>query len=144
MTFQEGLNLHHKLSQLMKYAVSQVLSLLPEKEADTVPETQIAAQAKAYINQHLSENLRLEDVAEKFFFSPSYFGVVFKEKTGESFTSYLTTARISKAKELLCDISYSVDMVAASVGFNDRRYFTKIFKKEVGVTPKEYRKIYVN
>ncbi len=144
MTFQEGLNLHYKLSQLMKYAVSQVLALLPEKEADTVPETQIAAQAKAYINQHLSENLRLEDVAEKFYFSPSYFGVVFKEKTGESFTSYLTTARVSKAKELLCDISYTVDMVASAVGFNDRRYFTKIFKKEVGVTPKEYRKIYVN
>ena len=81
-------------------------------------------------------------MAEQIYLATSYFGVLFKKETGESFSSYLTLVRMEKAKELLHDTRYNIAEVAAAVGYTDKRYFSRLFKEQVGVTPKEYRKIY--
>lgn len=55
--------------------------------------------------------------------------------------NYVTELRINKAKELLKDDTMKIGEISASVGFNDMRYFAKIFKKYMGVTPSDYRNI---
>ena len=71
--------------------------------------------------------------------SNSRFSTVFSQETGVSFTSYLTGLRISKAKELLRATDMRSSQICFAVGYNDRHYFSYIFKKNVGMTPSEYR-----
>ena len=71
--------------------------------------------------------------------SPYYFSKLFKEETGENFIEYLTKLRIQKAKELLVDKEKSMKEICGQVGYSDPNYFSRIFKKSVGVTPTEYR-----
>ncbi|MEG1880375.1 MAG: helix-turn-helix transcriptional regulator, partial [Oscillospiraceae bacterium] len=67
-----------------------------------------------------------------------YFMHIFKKDTGMSFSEYLLKYRFEKAKELLSTGRYKVYDVCKMVGFNDPKYFSKIFKRETGVTPKKY------
>lgn len=131
------------LKPLVQYTVSFIIKLLPFHEQEDNQEDKLFQTARQYMQQHFAENLRLEDVAAQFYLTPSYFGTLFKKKTGDSFRSYLTTIRMEKAKELLQDARYSVAQVAGAVGYQDKRYFSRLFKEQVGVTPKEYRKIYL-
>ena len=71
--------------------------------------------------------------------SPYYFSKVFKDETGENFIEYLTTIRIEKAKELLRGSNLSMKEICSAVGYSDPNYFSRTFKKNVGVTPTEYK-----
>ena len=97
-----------------------------------------------YIGQNYYKQLKLEDVAEQVYITPAYLGIIFKKETGENFTTYLTELRMRKAKELLLDVRININEIAYKVGYNNVRYFSRIFKENVGITPKEYRKIHAN
>ena len=71
--------------------------------------------------------------------SPYYFSKVFKEESGLNFIEYLTNIRIDKAKELLDSTSLSIKEICVSCGYTDPNYFSRSFKKKVGVTPTEYK-----
>ena len=73
--------------------------------------------------------------------SPYYFSRIFKEGTGENFIEYLTSVRMEKAKELLGNGEYSMKEIGVMVGFSDPNYFSRSFKKNVGVTPTEYKEL---
>ena len=94
-----------------------------------------------YIKQNYNKDLTLEEVAVQADLNSSYFSSYFKKHTGTSFINYITELRIKKAKEMLKDESKKIGDIAEMLGFNDTRYFSKIFKKYVGVTPSEYRNI---
>lgn len=72
--------------------------------------------------------------------SPVYLSRLFKKEEGINFIDYLNQYRIEVAKKLLQDIRYHIIEVADLSGFHNTRYFSKIFKKAVGITPSEYRK----
>lgn len=93
---------------------------------------------KKYIEEHYTEDISLESVALEFKFHPNYLSKLFKDETGVNFIDYITGLKIGKARELLADIRYNVYDVAQKVGYKDAKYFTKVFKKVVGVTPSEY------
>lgn len=94
-----------------------------------------------YIEEHFNEDISLESVASEFYFSPSYFSLLFKNQTGVVFSRYLSQLRIKKALELLNNSDYKVYEIASKVGYKDDKYFYRVFKKEFGVTPDEYRRI---
>ena len=71
--------------------------------------------------------------------SPYYFSKLFKEETGSNFVEYLTGLRMGRAKEMLKDDSLSMKEICAEIGYSDPNYFSRIFKKNVGLTPTEYR-----
>lgn len=99
----------------------------------------IVSAAIKYIQEHYAEDIRLEDVSSHVFVTPNYFSRVFKEETGQHFTEWLNKYRVEKAKLLLKDVGAKIYEVAERVGYNDYKYFTHIFKKVTGLTPKEYR-----
>ena len=68
-----------------------------------------------------------------------YFSKIFKQLFDDTFINYLTNVRIEKAKVLLKDVSFNIKEVGASVGYTDSNYFTKVFKRAVGMSPSEYR-----
>jgi len=94
-----------------------------------------------YICENLHEDLSVEVLAEKFHFNVSYFSTIFKKNTGKGLSDYITDARMHKAAQLLKMNNEKVYKIAKKVGFDDVKYFCKIFKKKFGVTPNYYRKI---
>ncbi len=95
--------------------------------------------AKEYIKNNYGKALNLDDVSYYVNVSPYYFSKIFKEGTGENFIEYLTNIRIEKAKELLNSTDYSMKEICVMVGYADPNYFSRSFKKNVGVTPTEYK-----
>lgn len=96
------------------------------------------AEAITIIEKEYKSDLSVENVAENLFISSSHFMHIFKKETGMSFNEYLLKFRFEKAKELLSTRNYKVHDICKMVGFNDPKYFSKIFKRETGVTPKQY------
>lgn len=100
--------------------------------------------AKQYIYDHIDKNITLNDVAEMLFINPSYFSTLFKKETGETFSNYITGMRIKRSKELLKNLKYSISDVSNMVGYQDAKYFGKVFQKYVGINPSQFRKLYTN
>lgn len=94
-----------------------------------------------YINSHCNENLTLEQISEQAGFSKYHFARLFRELTGTTVHNYLTNRRILYAQSLLEDKSISVTEVSMRSGFNSLATFNRIFKKQLGCTPSEYRKL---
>ncbi|MBB3114168.1 two-component system response regulator YesN [Paenibacillus phyllosphaerae] len=95
----------------------------------------------AYIDEHYMQDLSLESVAAVFHFNPSYFSQYFKNKLNINFSQYLTQIRLMKAKNELEQSDDRVYQVAERLGYHDVKYFNRVFKKEFGLTPEEYRSI---
>ena len=94
-----------------------------------------------YLNENYSNSsLSLNMIAENHNVTPSYLSNKFKEEVCINFIKYLNGIRIRRAKELLADISLKVYMVSNDVGYEDVRYFSRIFRKCTGYTPTEYQK----
>lgn len=98
--------------------------------------------AKAYIEEHYWEPITLEKTAEAVGLSPAYFSTNFKKFQKRTFTDYLTSVRLEAAKELLSTTQKTNYEIAVQVGYADDKYFCKVFKREVGIRPGEYRKLY--
>lgn len=97
-------------------------------------------QAKAYIEQHYAESIRLEDIAATVSLSPIYFHNIFTSACGCTPHEFLIQKRIAEAKKLLWNPSCTLSEIAESCGFGCEQYFSKIFKKIVGLPPGKYRK----
>lgn len=101
--------------------------------------TSVVEHAKAYIKEHFSMELSLDEISREVNISPYYFSKLFKEEEGVNYIEYLTKIRIEKAKEMLGDPDNSIKAICKEVGYGDPNYFSRIFKKWVGQTPTEYR-----
>lgn len=99
---------------------------------------QVVAQVQQYIRAHLAEKLTLNDVAAVFNFSPNYLSQLFAQNSERGFVEYVTTARIAAAKELLAATDLKIYEVSSRVGFDSAFYFSKVFKKLEGASPREY------
>ena len=104
--------------------------------------TRLIKTALGYINNNYSEKITLEDVASRIYITPHYFGILFKNTTGTSFSNYLINLRIDKARHMLKDIQYRISEISRLIGYNDSKYFCRLFKERVGVSPNEYRKLH--
>jgi two-component system response regulator YesN len=87
-----------------------------------------------------NQNITLESIADTIHVNPNYLSRLFKKETGESFSDYLMNIRIAIAKEILARKDISVAKLANEVGYTNASYFCKIFKKNVGISPLQYKK----
>ena len=119
---------------------------IPEAErtaADAPPRAtgndRLMRQAVDYVHAHYAGPLTLQQVADHVFLSKNYFCLLFKKHTNQNFIDYVIDLRIRKAKELLKTTDLRIYEVAESSGFNDVKYFSKLFKKMTTVSPGDYR-----
>jgi two-component system response regulator YesN len=97
-------------------------------------------QVHDYIDQHyMDANLSLNEVASRVSLSPSHFSTVFSQETGQTFKEYLTEVRIQRAKELLRSTTLKSFEISYQIGYSDPHYFSYVFRKHTGLSPKEYR-----
>lgn len=96
-------------------------------------------QLLEYVDEHYMEDLNLDSVADMAGFSKFHFSRLFKQYTNFTFCDYLSYRRIKAATELLSNPEYSITEVAMDSGFPSISTFNRLFKKQVGCTPREYR-----
>lgn len=122
-----------KLQEIVETFSESMFNYIPSRNND------IIKKAMLYISQNFNTPLTLEDAACHVHLHPSYFSTLFKHSTGSSFKEYLNMVRIEESKQLLSNTDYSIIDIAIAVGFEDQSYFSKVFKKYTGLTPKQFR-----
>lgn len=95
--------------------------------------------AKKYIESNFDKEICLDDVSRHVDLSTAYFSRLFKQQTGENFIDYLIKIRMEQGKTLLHDTTLKTYQVGEKVGYNNTKYFCKLFKNYTGYTPTEYR-----
>jgi len=97
-------------------------------------------RAIKYMNDHLSENISLNDVAMHIGYHPNYFSIYFKQKLNENFITFLTKLRITKAKLLLKNTDLKISAICDRVGYKNQTHFYNLFREHTdGLTPLQYR-----
>lgn len=111
-----------------------------QNSADVSTRGGVIQQAVEFIKENYNNpDISLHLVSNHVGFSPAHFSMVFSQRVGRTFIDYLTGVRIDKAKELLLTTDRKLASIAAEVGYNEPNYFSYVFKKRAGVSPKEFR-----
>lgn len=125
--------------------LSQVLSLIlaeiyDREKADTTQEqNRHVTNVVRYMYRHLHENLTLEQITEEFELSKSYLNAVFQKYTQHAPMDFFMNLKMKEARRLLKTTDQYVYEIAQSLGYTDQYYFSRIFKRIVGMSPKQYR-----
>ncbi|KAF1299644.1 AraC family transcriptional regulator [Enterococcus sp. JM4C] len=136
---QNSLSSYYRINGIMYDIVGTLLS---ECEVDLVNNRNSSPsfQAMQYMDLHYHDDIQISDIAYSVGIHPNYLSAMFKEELGITPKKYLTNLKINKAKKLLIESQDPINLVASSVGFSDALSFSKFFKKELGISPTDFRK----
>ena len=126
-------DLCYKLQEAIDAFTDCMFEHIPSKNSELIK------KAIRYISKNYANSLTLELVANQVHLNPTYFSTLFKQSTGSSFKEYLNMVRVEESKRLLANTDYSLIDIAIATGFEDQSYFTKVFKRYTGLTPKQFR-----
>ncbi len=139
-SFQKSVINAEELEEVIEVIRSFIKNLMEENTLNRVDNAELLIKkAVQYIADHYDKKISLDDIAGYVGISKYYFSVLFKKEMDTTFSSYLNSVRIEKAKQLLKNPQATINDVTYEVGFNDPQYFSKTFKKYVGMTISEYR-----
>jgi len=128
-----------EITQWLTRLQGDLITFIQTEENENYP--WIVAEATRFIKEHYTEEeISLGEVAHSVGLTPSYLSTLFREHMGVSYSDYLTSLRIEKAKELLQGSSLRVYEISHKVGYPNHYYFNRLFKKNVGTTPLDFRK----
>lgn len=125
------------LREMIEEAIDYTLSAGHEETIPTVPD--IIRQAANYIDENYFEELSLSTLSKKFGVENSYFSRMFRQETGENLMLYIARKKMEKAREYICNTDISLTEIAFMIGYDDYAYFSRVFKKTYGKSPREYR-----
>jgi two-component system, response regulator YesN len=108
-------------------------------DAKIEEEETIMKKIGEYLRENYQYEINLQEIADCFYLSREYISRRFKQEFNETITDYLTRIRVEKAKELLKNQHLKIYEIAYQVGYQNEKYFSKVFKKLVGSTPNDYR-----
>jgi len=136
---QQILKISESWKECVRYS-TEMLELMIDYRVEEEYSKEIRL-AKEYINQNFNDpSLSLYTVSNVVGFSPNHFSTVFSQETGETFIEYLTKRRIMEAKKLITDTDKRFVDIAFEVGYSDPHYFSYVFKKKTGQSPKEFKR----
>jgi two-component system response regulator YesN len=130
---------NEKSFDALKEKINAIIEKLLFQIHDNAPTNKTIQLAINYIQNNFDKNISLKTVADELFISPSYLSFLFKQEVKVNFVEYLNNYRITIAKEVLKDVRLKSYEIAYHVGFQDEKYFFKLFKKYTGLTPSQYR-----
>lgn len=142
-SFGQFLDAYYDMASLRRY-MTEVLPGIAQllNEHTDYSSNNIISNIKTYIHKNINKTLTLDKISSLFFINPSYCSHLFKEKTGINFVDYVNNVRIERAKELLKTTDDKVFKIANNLGFENTKYFFRLFKKVTGLTPEEFRNQY--
>lgn len=108
--------------------------------SETVPiyKHHIVANVKKYIKEHIEEKLTLNKVAKEFNISPNYLSILFSKHSDIGFSDYINQNKVEAAKKMMADGNYKIYEISDKLGFESAFYFSRVFKKVTGVSPRDY------
>lgn len=109
------------------------------RKVKEIEQNDVISKATRFIKDNLNRKIKVEEIAVFCNLSLSHFCLLFKKQTSHTPVEYITMLRIQKACNLLCFSRFKINEIANQVGYDDAFYFTRIFTKTMGVSPKEYR-----
>lgn len=112
-----------------------------EYEKEVKKSASLIDKINQYIHEHYTEDIGRNQIAAEFYLTPEYLAKLYKKRTGISLKTYINEYRIEKAKELLKSSDKSISDIAEAVGFDNFSYFSTMFKKFTGLTPKDYKDV---
>lgn len=130
----------NELVDIAKYLYKLIESAININPSGNPSCKEIVDKVVKYIDVHYVERINLKALADKFGIDANYFSTIFKKDLGVTFTTYLAMQRLNKACQILRETNINVQEIAESIGYSDIQYFYRVFKKEYGITPMEYRK----
>lgn len=135
-----NLNQFKSWSELVSYfrSLAKAIDKLTQSETFNIKE-QTLTQIKRYIQQNLSRNLTLNEIANSVNYNSSYVSRYFKQMTGQSISQYIVQLRIDQAKKCLMSTNDSIQEIAVKLGVESPQYFSLVFKKYTGFSPRSYR-----
>jgi YesN/AraC family two-component response regulator len=125
----------------LENAIKKAISRLPERgpDAQGLTPAEVILSVRDYIDRHFQSDLKLEDLAEKFYFSKEYLTRLFHNQFGCAIYEYVLKMRMDKAKEYLRSPQMQIQEIAEKLGYSNAHYFAKAFKHRYGETPSEFR-----
>lgn len=127
--------------QVLRQLFNEILQLAKDQPQQK-RYSEIVQKAVGMIEEHYTQELTVKSAAEALHVSVVYLGQVFKKETELSFNQYVNFIRIKKAQQLLLHTRQTINEIADVIGYNNTNYFSKMFKKLNGLTPKEFREKY--
>lgn len=129
-----------KTKEELKNAYEELLGYMdvPMKEAEGI--SLAVKKAQSMIHEFYTDGITLGEIADRLNLTQEYLGTQFHKELGENFSSYIRNYRIAKAKELLIGTQLKQYEIAEKVGYTDAKYFARVFRECVGMSPAEYRK----
>lgn len=136
--------------QLIKTYLEQLLIYLLRTEEKTISATIIPPSAeekpliselKKYIHARCEENIKIEEICRDFGYSKSFLSRIFREHTGRSLASYATSVKMERAKDLLREDRHNITQISNILSFENPQYFARVFKREYGMTPTEWKQL---
>lgn len=129
----------HLLSDLCGHLQTQ-LRTLSDAKTDAQNDVSLSDRIRIYVAEHLSEDISKYTVAEHVSLNPDYVSKLFKKETGLSIPDYITEQKLYRARRMLLQTDHSIGTIATELGYTNFSYFTKLFCRQFGCTPKEYRR----
>ena len=108
-------------------------------QQNLAPQKAIISRIEEWIRFHCHEKITVSDVSDEFHYNADYLTQIFKVKTGLTVCGYINLMRINESKAMLLNSDMKIAEIAQASGFSDEKYFMRLFKKTVGVTPSQYR-----
>ncbi len=126
---------------IKSYSVKKITGIIHLIEVNKKNQSRMVTEyIKDYINDnYMKQGTNAGNIAERFGSSGSYIGALFREQEKTTITKYITQLRVAKAAELLADTNLQIGVISGKVGYSDQNYFARIFKKNTGLSPVEYR-----
>lgn len=134
------INLLHLLDLMANFKSKRYLGSLHFCQSVSITMDQRMEKILSYLTNHYKEDIDLNDISSSVAMSGSSFCRYFKERSGKTFTEYVLDLRIGYACKLLVENKMDITQICIECGFNTITHFNRIFKRNTGLTPTEYRK----
>jgi two-component system, response regulator YesN len=132
-----------QLEEYKKRIKREIAIFLKKVKKSILQKNNIIADIEKYLQENFDRDVKLQEISEHFYISREYISRKFKQEFNENISDYIVRIRMGKAKSLLKNSQLKIYEIASMIGYQDDKYFRKVFKKVEGMTPNEYRAKYV-